>query len=119
MNTFLIDSLITRGQELYYGRAYRTMASECAENQKAMVEFAVSLLAESPTMYVRNAKKLLNKCGWFNATDIFRMQDVYSSKQKVWRHLNSVDCHVIQISDTKYYRALSTGIVSMEQLQKL
>lgn len=109
-NDSKVDHLITYGQNLYYSNQHRSFASECAENQRYMVAFAVDLLKDKPTTYVRRAKSLLNSCGWYTNQQIFEMQTVLKSKQDVWRFLSTIDTHMIMVNNIKYHRKLSTGL---------
>jgi len=116
MESKMTEYLIDAGQRLYYSNMHRSSASIWAENQREMVLFALELLKDSPTTFTRNAKRLLNKCGWFTCEQIFNMQSLHKNKQKVWRILNTTDCHTIQAANTIYYRGLSTGLINLNQI---
>jgi len=108
--------LLEASQRLYYQTAQRSYANWCAEAEKEMVLFAISLFKEKPTTYKRNAKKLLNKCGWMTAAQVYKtMNNHYPeyNKQRVWRILQNFDCHVIELDGRKFYRVKSTTIPSL------
>ena len=106
-----VDDLITYGQELYYSNQHRSFLSQCAENQRYMVLFALDLLKQSPTTYVRKAKTLLNLCGWHTNQQLFNMQIGFKTKQDLWRNLSNTDTHQIMVGNIKYHRKLSTGLI--------
>lgn len=112
----LPDLLLEASQRLYYQTAQRSYANWCAEAEKEMVLFAISLLEKSPTTYKRNAKELLNKCGWMTAAQIYKVTNSNYpeyNKQRVWRILQNFDCHVIELCGRKFYRIKSTTILSL------
>lgn len=103
------QELANIAERLDDGRADRTQLNWRAEVERETAQFVLNLFRESPTTYVRNSKRFLNQCGWYNLAQITRMgNQLKQNKQAIWRILQKGDYHIIMVNKVPYYRYKST-----------